>query len=443
MVELSSLLSHLHESRILVIGDLMLDMYTKGSVKRVSPEAPVTILNAAEESCLPGGAGNVAVNLLSLGSKVRLLARIGDDAAGAQLKTLLHERGVDVDHLVEEKGYQTPIKNRLIAGGQQLLRVDFEKVAPISDKAEKAMIAQIDQCVSEMELIAISDYGKGGLSHEFLQQVIEMGKRENIPVIVDPKGVDFTKYRGATLIKPNLKEACEAAQMSEGSDVADVAAEIFRRTEIDHLIITRSKDGISCFSPDEEMLNSPVRSKEVKDVTGAGDTVLAVLCIALANQLSLQKAIDLANVAAGLAIERLGCAQISLSDIATSLLATDMTQKVYEEKHLFALQKVLGDGTFVVIGIEAAKGLTSPLFRTLQTVSKKHPEEKLVIYIKDDNSDQTFISLLASLQEVDFIVLHSESLKNLCDHITPSKVYSMNDHAIAAVNSLKTLISLS
>ncbi len=310
-------MSSLFEKRkVVVVGDLMLDVYTMGVVKRISPEAPVAILRVDEESERPGGSGNAMLNLCSLGMEVIAIGRIGDDLYGRHLKGILFEEGVDTQGIVTQEGFQTPVKKRMIADNQQLLRVDYENPQPLDSALEKELIAQLPEILEGASVVAISDYAKGFLTSSFLASLIEMANERSIPTIVDPKDLDFTKYQGATLIKPNQNEAYGASRLVLSEPLNNVAAKLLKETAIETLMVTRSKEGISLFSRTAPQQDFPVSHvHEVKDVTGAGDTVLAVISAALANQMTLEKGVRLANLAAGMAIERLGCARISLAEL--------------------------------------------------------------------------------------------------------------------------------
>lgn len=299
----------------------MLDVYTMGSVKRISPEAPVAVLRVDEESERPGGSGNAILNLRSLGMEVTAVGRIGSDLSGRHLKQTLLEEGVDTQGIVTQEGFQTPVKKRMIADNQQLLRVDYEKPRPLDSALEKELIDQLPVILEGASVVAISDYAKGFLTSSFLAVLIKMANERSIPTIVDPKDLDFTKYQGATLIKPNQGEAYTASRLADSEPLHNVAAKLLEETAIETLMVTRSKEGISLFSQTAPQRDFPVNHvQEVRDVTGAGDTVLAVISAALANQMTLEKGVRLANLAAGMAIERLGCARISLSELEAALV---------------------------------------------------------------------------------------------------------------------------
>lgn len=428
MVKLSGLLSQFDTVHVLVIGDFVLDVYTTGKIRRMSPEAPVPILHVEKEENRPGGAGNVVVNLVSLGARVTVVGRIGYDFAGDWLQGFLEAEGVNVQALLFQRGYKTPVKNRLIAEAQQILRFDREEIVDLLGSLEKELIQKLPSLLEGVQIIAISDYDKGFLTESLLKAVIRLAKDHKIPVVVDPKGENFNKYSGATVLKPNLSEAIIAAKLPKASSLDQVAQSIFNQCFVEMLLITRSEEGMSLFTQAGHASDFSVPSKEVKDVTGAGDTVLAMISIALANLMDINHAVQLSNIAAGIVIEKLGCARVTLSNIAQRLLELDVENKIFEEQHLFALQQTLKDVRYTILGVDSRNGMSTALFCTLRKLSSKKLYQKLVIYICNINPDQEFVLLLSSLSEVDFIVLKSKSLKNLCKMIHPEHIFIM-DHS--------------
>ena len=306
MVRLTGTFSRLGLRKVLVVGDFLLDTYTIGKARRISPEAPVAVVHVQREEHRPGGAGNVVLNLISMGCQVIAVGRMGDDAAGAKMSQVLREEKVDCRGLFIQPAYQTPVKNRIIAESQQIVRVDHEQVVQIPETLEQKIIEALPSLMEGASVIAISDYGKGFLSKTLLTALVDLGRQRGIPIITDPKGVDFSKYAGSTVIKPNLMEAYAAAGMPIEVPLEKVAAKVLELSESDILMVTRSESGISLFFRHGERLDFPVRAREVKDVTGAGDTVLAMMACAMANGLSMGEAVQLSNVAAGIAIERFG-----------------------------------------------------------------------------------------------------------------------------------------
>lgn len=433
MVKLARTFSHFQPFRALVLGDFMLDTYTTGRVKRISPEAPVPVMEVLKQESRPGGAGNVVLNLTTLGATVFAVGRIGSDREGAELKKCL--QSADTSALFIEPNYKTPVKNRLIADSQQLIRVDFETLSPLCSDLEERIIEQLKVLIPQVQIVALSDYGKGFLTNRLIAAALRMAKEAKIPAIVDPKGSDFSKYKGATVLKPNLSEAYAAAKMPAHVSLDQVAKELASLADI--LLITRSEAGISIFEASGTRSDFPVRSKEVKDVTGAGDTVLAMICLGLANGLDIQQAAEIANIAAGLSIERLGCVQITLSELAQRLLEYDSDTKVFDESHTYALHQVLQDKRYSLLVLEKGQAMTTALFRTIRQLSS---QEELIIYVRDSQPNDEFIHLLSSLQEVDYIILQTESLKNLCNAIHPHEVFLLEQDKPIRLDPAKELL---
>lgn len=297
----------------------MVDLYTIGEVNRISPEAPVPILHVKEELKRAGGAGNAILNLISLGMEVVALGRIGEDAAGFSFLDEMEKENVNISAILRDPTFQTPLKNRVMAAGQQIVRVDYEQPSPLDGHQEQKIIETLPVLLADVHIVAISDYAKGFLTPNLIGAIIHHARQLEIPVVVDPKGMDFIRYQGATLIKPNVQEAKGAAGLGIEATLDQIAERILTDIAIDNLLITRSKEGISLFSSQKKREDFPAHVHEVKDVTGAGDTVLAVITAAMANQIPLCEAAVLANAAAGIAIERSGCARVSLSDLASRL----------------------------------------------------------------------------------------------------------------------------
>lgn len=293
----------------------MLDRYTTGVVDRVSPEAPVPVVRVVNEKSLPGGAGNAMRNLRSLGMEVSACGRVGSDQAGFDLRKLLSLEGIDVGSLFEDSDIPTPQKNRILASSQQLLRVDHEEPTPLNRKIEEKFLEALPRLLQNVDVVAISDYAKGFCTEALLHGLIDHARAMSIPTIVDPKGIDFSRYRGATLIKPNYREASEAAQSSDLDLIAD---RLMAHVECETLVITRSEEGISLFEK-KKRSDFPALFHEVRDVTGAGDTVLAILTAALSVGADLKLAMPLANLAAGIAVEHLGCYSVSNSDLQSAI----------------------------------------------------------------------------------------------------------------------------
>lgn len=417
-----SSLKKIEKGRVLVCGDFMLDFYTTGSVKRISPEAPVPVLKVQKTESLPGGAGNVVLNLLSLGMDVYVAGRIGDDEAGLRLKKAFEEEQADTRALLVQNGYTTPLKNRLIADSQHLLRIDTEESEPATDAFEEKLLHAIADLLPQIDVIAISDYAKGGISPSFCSSLIELARSFSVPILVDPKGVDFSKYAGATLIKPNKSEAYAAARQEESTPIDVVAEILLNETRVDHMLITRSEEGISAWSQDGSTITCSAKSKEVVDVTGAGDTVLACITACFINKIPLKDALQIANCAASIAIEHLGCYRVTLPEISKRLLQNDTGNKIFSELQLSALENVLRKQPYTLIVLDDLDQLTLDLFSEIQSYCGIHTDHTIVVYLKADPVRGDIVSLLSSFREVHFIIEQPECMSRVLEAVRPKAV---------------------
>ncbi|MDE1151811.1 MAG: D-glycero-beta-D-manno-heptose-7-phosphate kinase [Micavibrio sp.] len=312
MIENSALfddLTRLSQSRVLCLGDVMLDRFIYGSIERISPEAPIPVLLVEREKAMLGGAGNVVANIAALGAKAVLLAVVGDDLNGRDIEQQLKDLGVE-PALETAKGRQTTVKSRFVSGGQQMLRVDREKTAAVPADIEDRIIARAESLMVSCGAVILSDYKKGLLTDRIVTKVIDCARSHGIPVIVDPKGQDFTRYRGATVITPNRKELEAATAMTAATDedVRAAAMKLITGCDITTVLATRSQSGMSLISADAEPLHIPANVREVFDVSGAGDTVIATFAAALAAKVTMRSAALLANIAAGIVVGKPGTA---------------------------------------------------------------------------------------------------------------------------------------
>jgi D-glycero-beta-D-manno-heptose-7-phosphate kinase len=301
-------------ARILVAGDVMLDRYWFGDVSRISPEAPVPVVHVKRTEERPGGAANVARNVTALGGRARLLAVTGADEAASSLEMLLAAENVD-SSLHRDPQLSTTVKLRVIGQQQQLLRIDFER--PPSHEALAAKLGEYERLVDGADAVVLSDYGKGGLEH--VQAMIAAARRHGKPVLVDPKGWDYERYRGATLLTPNRAEFREVAgRWTDDADFARRAQKLRADLALEALIVTRSEEGMSLFTA-QESRHEPTRAQEVFDVSGAGDTVIGVLALMVAAGSGLAAAMRVANHAAGIVVGKLGTAVVHRDELLASL----------------------------------------------------------------------------------------------------------------------------
>ncbi len=313
-------LAALKQARVLCIGDVMLDRFIYGAIERISPEAPIPVLLVEREKHMLGGAGNVAANLASLGVTVTLMAVVGDDGAGADVRKYLEAQGVTAAlETAADRG--TTVKSRFVCGSQQMLRVDREKTEAISAAVEAALLARLETLVKDTGALILSDYKKGLLTDRLVAAAIDGARRHGVPVIVDPKGRDFARYRGATFVTPNRKEIETATGLKAATDdeVMHAAQQVMQSCGIENVLVTRSKDGMSLVAGKGAPVHIPAQVREVYDVSGAGDTVIAVFAAGLAARLPALNAATLANVAAGIVVGKSGTATARPDEIAEVL----------------------------------------------------------------------------------------------------------------------------
>lgn len=315
--------------KIAVIGDVMLDRYFHGEVKRISPEAPVPVTKINSIKSVLGGAANVAANLAHLECKVYMGGVTGDDENRRLLEKLMDEAGIDYQGLVKSSRRKTITKLRVLGGNQQMLRLDFEETGDLYPEEIAVLSQWLERLLDEgLDGIVVSDYAKGVCSDSFCQWVIRQGKAYHIPVLIDPKGADWSKYSGCDFITPNLKEMCEAAGCQRDNDdeaVVEMARAARDRFQIKNVVVTRSEKGMTLVS-DTQTLHSPASAIEVFDVSGAGDTVAAALLAAAAGKLPLADAVYLANRAAGIVVAKVGTYPVHRDELLKDLLTEDRKQ---------------------------------------------------------------------------------------------------------------------
>jgi len=290
--------------RILVAGDVMLDDYVSGSAVRISPEAPVPVVSVSQRRFLPGGAANVAANILALGSQVSLAGVTGVDESAVRLRSELESTGVNMDALIEDTTRRTTTKTRITAHGRQIVRFDEEDRSPLADSTEALLRARCGDLLSGVDACVISDYAKGVVGDSFCRWLIGEAVKRNKPVVVDPKSRDLGRYQGATVVTPNLRETAAAAgeSVEHPGDLDRAVGILLPRIAPSALLVTRGEDGMSLFEHRQTVRHLPALRNEVADVTGAGDTVAGVLAIALGLGLTLFDSASIANIAAGIAV---------------------------------------------------------------------------------------------------------------------------------------------
>lgn len=445
------------QGRVVCLGDIMLDRYVYGRVDRISPEAPIPVIAVEREAAMLGGVGNVARNVASLGGTADLLATIGDDEAGREVLRLIAEEAQIEPDLITDVGRATTVKTRFVAGAQQLLRADQEVALPLSGEIVDSIVEAAREDMANAGVIVLSDYAKGCLSDNVLQAIIGAARDMGLPVIVDPKSADFSRYSGATMIKPNLKELAQATGLpcSTDAEILDAATLALSHANADAILVTRSQAGMTLVmrnADDGDGIDArhfPARALEVFDVSGAGDTVLATLGLAIAAGADLPQAAAIANAAAGLVVAKVGTAVVYPGELTHALHAADVNK---------ADQKIC-TVTEAVDRVERwrsqgqAVGFTNGCFDLihpghLSLLRQSRAEcDRLVVGLNSDSSvrqlkgdsrplqnEMARALVLASLEDVDMVVIFSdETPLQLIAELKPDVLVKGADYTVDTV----------
>ena len=321
MKDWQEILSKFAAVQVLIVGDVMLDRYWWGTVSRVSPEAPVPVVKLERVTATAGGAANVAANAASLGAQSFLVGAIGNDESGRSLPAVLEQCNVSAANLVTLENRPTTTKTRIVAHQQHVVRIDDENALPLDHEQAAAVWQKINELLPEIDVVILSDYAKGCLCDHVLTNTIETAKRLNKPVLIDPKGTNYKKYAGATLLTPNKSEAAAASGIEIVDEQSCRAAgeKLLDEARLDSLLITLGEDGMRLFERNRDSQQFPAVARKVYDVTGAGDTVIATLALALGAKADLATAARLANVAAGIAVEQVGTTAVAVAALRDAL----------------------------------------------------------------------------------------------------------------------------
>lgn len=431
------------QARVLVIGDLMLDRYWHGATARISPEAPVPVVNidACEER--PGGAANVALNIAALGAQVTLLGMTGADAEAQVLQQTLQAASIQCDFCVLPH-MRTITKLRVISHQQQLIRLDFEQNS--SDINTNELLSKIKTYLNWAQVILLSDYGKGVLKDA--QAIVQLARAHNIPVLVDPKGKDFSKYQQASLITPNLTEfEAVVGRCDNEAELITRGRQLIQALQIQALLITRGERGMTLLQSTESELHLPARAREVYDVTGAGDTVIAVIAAALAAKAPLSEAVILSNLAASIVVGKLGTAVVSAPELRRAVQKEQGAERgvLTESQLLLAIEDARAQGESIVMTngcfdilhaghvtyLEQAKQLGS---RLIVAVNSDHSIKKIKGEGRPVNALERRMAVLAGLNAVDWVVAFSEDTpERLLKLIKPDILVKGGDYKLNAV----------
>ncbi len=439
------------QAKVLVIGDLMLDSYYSGPSSRISPEAPVPIVRVQKKESRPGGAANVALNIASLGGKCTLIGYIGQDREGSELTSMLVAKGVFC-RFIQVPNYPTITKTRVLSRHQQLIRLDFEQT--FEDVDPSSLLEAVKDCINEFEVIILSDYGKGVLKHA--QDIIKMAKVLGKKVLIDPKGTDFERYCGATVITPNMSEfEAVAGSVADEQDLSDKAYSMMKKYQLSNLLVTRSEKGMSLFSSDAEPFHLPTNAREVYDVTGAGDTVIAVLGASLAIGKSFNESCAISNVAAGIVVGKLGTSTVSVEELADELGdGTNHTSGVVSETELQTLvAKAKSKGEKVVMTNGCFDILHSGHCQYLHQA--RQLGDRLIVAVNSDDSVKRLkgesrpinnlanrMEVLASLGAVDWVVPFVEDTpQRLIATILPDILVKGGDYKVEQIAGAKEVMA--
>ncbi|MGM0534413.1 MAG: D-glycero-beta-D-manno-heptose-7-phosphate kinase [Campylobacterota bacterium] len=425
--------------RVMVIGDLMIDHYLWGDCDRISPEAPVQVVEVDSESMVLGGAGNVINNLKTMGARLRVVSVVGDDDNAKSMRSLLDKYE---DRLFVQKGRRTSKKSRLIAQKHQVVRFDNESKDDITKELENNILEYYKTAIIDVDIVLLSDYGKGVLTERLTKELIKIAKQNNKKVLVDPKGTDYSKYKGAYLVTPNRKEASLATGIDAKKDLTGVAKKLREELELEYAVITLSEDGMAVCSDEMEII--PTVAREVYDVTGAGDTVLAALGFALACGYDVVTAAKFANQAAAVAVGKLGSATVSIEEVIDyeSMLhksSGDEHIKTFAQIKEFAAnyrkrekKVVFTNGCFDILHLGHIKYLEQAKQQGDVLIVGLNSDASVKRLKGDDrpvNPQYDRAYLLASLEAVDYVVIFDEDTPyELIKQIKPDVLVKGGDY---------------
>ncbi len=427
--------------RVLVYGDVMLDRYWHGDATRISPEAPVPVVNVTEIETRPGGAANVAQNIATLGAHVTLYGLVGEDSAAQELQDCVSQQNIDCRFL-SIPHFPTITKLRVLGQHQQLIRMDFEKTHE-EEIDDEALFSDFCEQLKNADMVVLSDYSKGALCH--VEKLIEAANKHHVPVLIDPKHKNYARYSGATLLTPNLKEfESIVGHCRDLSDIVEKAQDLLRREKIHNLLVTLGKDGMVLITPGKEAAHFHSKARDVFDVTGAGDTVIGVLAASLAAGMPILSAVELSNVAAGVVVGRLGAQAVTVSDLQHALLqAGDLSAGVLNESSLLLMVEaarargekiVMTNGCFDILHVGHVDYLAKA----------KALGDRLIVAVNDDDSVrrlkgndrplnpiQARMTVLAALGAIDWVVSFSEDTPaRLVSAIKPDVLVKGGDYRI-------------
>lgn len=432
---------------VLVIGDVMLDRYLLGSVNRISPEAPVPVVLLNQSEDRAGGAANVAANLRGLGVKTQIIGCVGNDMTGKILNQMIADSGIDVTNIMTSTHRPTVSKTRVMSGNQQIVRIDDESASVFTADETNQLLANVTRALNtKPAMVILSDYAKGMLSDATCQTIINQCKQFNIPVIADPKGRDYSKYKGASALTPNKKETAEACgvAMQQTDALLKAAALLKDNLKLDFLAVTRGEEGIS-FIDDKQIQHIPATAKKVFDVSGAGDTVIATLAAGLVHGLTPHDALQLANIAAGIVVGKVGTVPVTQAELLRALISEDgqsQADKICDKSQLLELVSHWKENKQTIVFTNGCFDLLHAGHVTYLEAAKK-TGDKLILGLNTDRSVSALkgptrpvvhegdrARVLAALASVDAVILFDEDTPlQLIDAIRPDVIVKGDDYS--------------
>lgn len=460
--DILSLLSSAHETHVLCIGDMILDQFVYGDTTRISPEAPVPVLKIKTRQYTLGGVGNVVANIAALGAKASVISLIGEDASADKINEMLAYFPNVINASATHATRATCFKTRYIASSQQVLRADEEDASPVDEATEDAIIHNITHAIETADLLVLSDYGKGVLTERVIRAAIQAAGRRDIPVLVDPKGTDYTRYRGADIVTPNrneLKAATNGLPTDSDADVETAARQLMDETGIPTIIATRSADGVSIIHSNHPAIHMPTHARAVYDVSGAGDTFVAGLSVALGAGAELSLAAELANIAAGLAVEKLGTAIVRAADVRhyldakglyTTIMSLEQAREQIERWHAAGLKVGFTNGCFDILHkghvmmLDACRGLCD---RLIVGVNVDESVRRLKGATRPVNDEDARALVIAGLGSVDGVVLfgadtsENDTPLNTIKSLRPDMIFKGQDYTVETVVGAEFVMS--
>lgn len=428
------MLSKIKEETILVFGDYMVDKYIDGNVSRISPEAPIPVVEVNNKLLRLGGAGNVVNNIIALGAKVRVIGCVGDDEDGNFFVNNLNDARVDTNFLKKYKDRKTIVKTRIVSRNQQFLRLDEEKIKEVPEEYKSFIISNLEKVFSGIDSFVISDYGKGSVSKDIAQIMIKYANKNDIPIIVDPKGTDYSKYNSATIITPNTKELeiLSNDKLDSEDSIFKAGIEICDSIQLKYLALTRSEKGISLFESSKgSKIDYPTFAKDVIDVTGAGDTVVAIFAILLPLAFDIGEICQMANSAASVVVSKFGASTVSLNELLSNIYNTGDFKLVSKETAKYIIddlkekgkQIVFTNGCFDLLHVghvssfKKAKSLGDVLIVAINSddsIKQNKGDSRPII----DQNDR--IEMISELECVDYVILMEDKTPiNLINYLRP------------------------